>query len=1788
MRPPWLPQNIQKRLLRYIISRVALFNDLDLANLDIQLGSNSLITLRDVRINVEALSVPGMFFRDGQVKEITVQVSRNILASPVVVTLTGVDLSVALSASASTTKDFLSHTTANLATSFLGSETKEETIELEQSILQSGIEDDLNNSTAGSDSDGFENGSPLLGFGVGGFNLQAVMAKVVDSLLSQLQITVHGLSLRVLLPDLVIQGSIEQCKIFTDKESVRQMKLNNLYFSAPPYSGFEASDLYSPYQSELSTESLTDDDDALSSDIETEGFDFLKKKGRSNQQKSSLVQSMLFSKEEAGSLYLSAVSPSTKTIDSRAGHIFEDLIEGSSGDRQTETVSNVEKHRGLLFCDELTISMAASMAKSELIFGTVRAGFGQMDSIFYAVMHFVDGFLNKDAFGDVDSFAVDFDAVDITSERPPNNYTDDFSARSRANASKTINVGFYKVEFSLSSTLREDGHFSVPDKISVCLSQLYASVSQSFPDDSNRYKPSASSLTAYAVSIDSVYAQKSSTTIMEFIADKDTTSIPDVGFEGTTEGLSLTMPKKLVITADTDVLVELVEASKLLAKVYAQFSSMCHSRSVKSVSGLRSAKKSDGFSRSFMGTTGFIHIRVLTADTVDLLNLTVHPLTITESSLQTDGFIAWLPGVSVSVHDLTYNLTPNITFTKFGTDSPFKKGDVSSYLLCDSLEINCSSLIDLNGTLSANRGNFNEVFAALHHAIPSPIPEMDFDTPHTHSLLLVSIKDADIALEFQSDTEKVTLHLSTVEVALQTLDLISIDIGYVRGARHPSLDSLGNLDDFELIGAALESRRRNRSMISVIIKDSRIVSSTVYNLRFEYRVDLLLLFVSLFEKEPITESKQGQPTKLDFLGMRSPSPTLGFDAFENDDPLHSEIDDEDYAEEDYGMEGDNQLNGSSATLQSENILYRMSVTVTDCAVGLNPLSLSSKGLFVITDGSIEIGCSRSFPAAMYSNIKVRRASLLLIDNVQNLSRQEPAHVGGSRRVQVVEHMTPYTDLGYVNVASVSSASANVKINPERDEAGLPHINVELKDDLLFIESCADSTQTLLEVFNGLKPPIVASDEVKYHTEILPVDILTGLDESAFKYPVTNKNRSSTSKEATAGRISSVSTDVGPAEVFKGSTESNLSDTFPEGLAIVDDYYGFQLSNSHEVKSNSSSFPETSVLSDSLLELEDQNLLDLPLAKESEMLVSSDGYADDSFMDDARQQVDNVVQKIQILENHFGAKSLIQASGSRIKAKYMSINVRDVHVLWNLHDGYDWPHTRETISSAVSKVQNKALEALRTRMQGGHDDKDNESIIGDILFNSIYIGIPSGNDPRDLTNVINNAIDDESETASQASGISDYSSRSSSRSAGRASVARKRSHLKLKRSKTHKVQVELKSVSIDYATYPDDSEVATSINLKIRDFEVFDNIPTSTWRKFATYMYSAGEREAGGSMAQVELLNVRPSPDLPTSEISMKIKILPLRLYVDQDALDFLTRFFEFKSDTLFPPVSEEIPFIQRCEFNEIKVKLDYKPKKVDYAGLRSGHTTEFMNFFVLDEAKIVLRGVVLYGVLGFSRLSKMLNDVWLPDIQSTQLGDVLAGVAPVKSLVRLGGGVKDLVVVPIREYRKDGRVVRGLQKGALRFAQVTTSELINLGSKLAVGTQSVLENAESLLVGQSSGSNATGGVTSDNSEEEEDNHKTVSLYADQPRTVVHGLQRAYSSLNRNFGTAKDILVALPGEASDQGGAQRAAVAIARAAPVAVLRSMIGATEAVSNTLMGVNNQMDPQHKRNMEDKYKRR
>ncbi|CAM1500835.1 Fc.00g099970.m01.CDS01 [Cosmosporella sp. VM-42] len=824
----------------------------------------------------------------------------------------------------------------------------------------------------------------------------------------------------------------------------------------------------------------------------------------------------------------------------------------------------------------------------------------------------------------------------------------------------------------------------------------------------------------------------------------------------------------------------------------------------------------------------------------------------------------------------------------------------------------------------------------------------------------------------------------------------------------------------------------------------------------------------------------------------------------------------------------------------------------DCLVGLNPLGLTSKLVIAFTDAHLNVVLPKGVETS--AELSIRKASILLIDDisaaaVEGTRLTHKRHVSSSRQVEDL------CQRGFADICLIKSAKAVVNVRAGED--GEKQLNVELRDDLLVLQTCADSTQTLITLANALKPPTPPSKQDKYRTNVIPVqDLLASISAEAFGQH--------------EGEYDFEEDFAGALEMAGSDSDAEYNTDSP--LQVQSQYYQdetaeealFDATSSSILPPNKNSTTRKRPLLTGLSGSSSQ------LSGSTDSLVIHEDYYGVESGKDIRAKVWNR------LKNRFDT-----APNDLIKRSPLKVSVRDVHIIWNLHDGYDWNHTRDVITKAVQEVENKAFERQRAG-PAYEDEEEEEEAIGDFLFNSIYIGIPANRDPQELARAINAGLN-VNDTATETESVATTAFTASTNRTMRTHQPRSK-RLKLKRSQRHKISFELQGVNADLFLYPEGKTVS-SVDVRVDNLEIIDNVPTSTWKKFATYDRDMGEREMGTSMVHLDLVTVKPIAELSASEIILQAKVLPLRLHVDQDALDFITRFFEFKDDNVPVHASpSDIPFIQRAEIHNIPVQLDFKPKRVDYAGLRSGHTTEFMNFITLDQARMVLRHAILHGVPGFDRLGNTLNDIWMPDVKANQLPTVLAGLAPVRPFVNVGSGVRELFEVPIREYKKDGRVIRSISKGAAAFARTTGTELVKLGAKLAVGTQNVLQGAEGLLTEQPHHEPLNHWDDEDLDPEE---RKQISLYADQPTGVLAGIRGGYRSLTRDINVARDAIIAVPGEIMESQSAGSAARAVWRHAPTIIIRPAVGVTKAIGQTLMGATNSMDPENRRRIEEKYKR-
>lgn len=994
----------------------------------------------------------------------------------------------------------------------------------------------------------------------------------------------------------------------------------------------------------------------------------------------------------------------------------------------------------------------------------------------------------------------------------------------------------------------------------------------------------------------------------------------------------------------------------------------------------------------------------------------------------------------------------------------------------------------------------------------------DDDRPGILTLAMVQHFDASVMVNDKiGDISALLQDASLAHVGVPSL--LAVEVGKINISRGEEM----------LIREVVKFRQQDQlpMIMARIVGDEMepVVKAKLFNLCAEYHVTTVMAALGLSEDGTSDEIALGLASSVATItGAASPKPLS------------------------------RQTSESSSSPTTPSKPLHIDLLLRSCALGLNPRKLPSKGLFVLTDARF---LGKQATKDEYSiAVELRKASIHAIDDTSQISDREVP--SSSTAISSLGHrqLLELREYGYVSLSSISAAK--VQVNIVGDGQDRPQIvNVEFKNELFVLESCADSTQTLIAILGGLQPPSPPSTAVKYRTVVPLQEMMESFTGDAVAAP-----------------------DPADDENFMDNADL-VADEVPTNLEFVGSLY-------------SESLPTEEDLGDSMLGEEDLGVLatppmtrkrgDQPLLESfQEQYEVAEGEQDfdfdDNYFKDSDSDHKGKARKWDSTKNQYHLTNEFKTPDAPLK-----VRVRDVNIVWNLYDGYDWPRTRGIITQAVEDVEARAEER---RQRPREEEEEDDFVEQDFLFNSVWIGVPIKDEKGALARRINHDIDDlASETGSYATSTATRSTGATVRP--RSATKSHRRKLKLERSKNKKIAFELSGVAVDLIVFPPNTgETQSSVNMRVRDFDIYDHVPTSTWKKFVTSLIDPSQREMARPMIDLEILTVKPVTELAASELVIRATVLPLRLHVDQDALDFITRFFEFKDDSAPENTNpSEQPFIQRLEVMAVTIKLDYKPKRVDYRGLRSGHTTEFMNFLILDGADIVLRHAIVYGITSFDKLHKTLNDVWMPDVKRNQLPGVLSGLAAVRPIVNVGSGVRDLVVVPMREYKKDGRIVRSLQKGVYAFAKNTTSEVARLGAKVAIGTQNLLEGAENFLNPQSSSPRSPALHEWDDldaADASDDEPRAVSNYANQPIGVKAGLRSAARYLERDLLTARDAVIAIPAEVMEEGTGVGMAKAIARRAPTVILRPALGATKAVSNTLLGVGNALDADSRRKIED-----
>ncbi|XP_006819260.1 autophagy-related protein 2 homolog B-like, partial [Saccoglossus kowalevskii] len=261
---------------------------------------------------------------------------------------------------------------------------------------------------------------------------------------------------------------------------------------------------------------------------------------------------------------------------------------------------------------------------------------------------------------------------------------------------------------------------------------------------------------------------------------------------------------------------------------------------------------------------------------------------------------------------------------------------------------------------------------------------------------------------------------------------------------------------------------------------------------------------------------------------------------------------------------------------------------------------------------------------------------------------------------------------------------------------------------------------------------------------------------------------------------------------------------------------------------------------------------------------------------------------------------------------------------------------------------------------------------------------------------------------------------------------------------------------------------------------------------------------------------------------------------------------------------------------EVPIRLDYQGK---HLALEEGTFTGLLiGLGQLNCSELKLKRFQhRQGLLGLDKVVNYALNEWMTDIRNNQLPSILGGVGPMHSLVQLVQGVVDLVRLPIEQYQKDGRIVRGLQRGAHSFTTSTAMSALELTNRLVQAVQAVAETTYDMVSPGPSVSRYTYGSGG---------QFVQHRLAHQPADLREGMATAYKVVAEGLGDTADNIMRVAREEHVHKGVSGAVGGVMRQIPSTVVKPLILATEATSSVLGGVRNQLKPDARKEATDKWR--
>jgi autophagy-related protein 2 len=261
------------------------------------------------------------------------------------------------------------------------------------------------------------------------------------------------------------------------------------------------------------------------------------------------------------------------------------------------------------------------------------------------------------------------------------------------------------------------------------------------------------------------------------------------------------------------------------------------------------------------------------------------------------------------------------------------------------------------------------------------------------------------------------------------------------------------------------------------------------------------------------------------------------------------------------------------------------------------------------------------------------------------------------------------------------------------------------------------------------------------------------------------------------------------------------------------------------------------------------------------------------------------------------------------------------------------------------------------------------------------------------------------------------------------------------------------------------------------------------------------------------------------------------------------------------------------------IRIDYHGKLCNEQLFESGI---FFNLLIglaqLAKVDIYLKRISYKrGLLGYEKLLTFLLNEWLNDIRPA---DIIKGIVPLSSISQIVLGIKDLFYLPIAQYHHDGRVWRGIGRGASSFTTSTALALIELSSQVVRCAHfAALLCFE--LVSSSTASPSNALLTSSSSTQ-----AIMVRNHPPPNDIREGVSYAVNVIRQSFNTTSHQLRTEAQLGGRRKGFLGVVGGLLRQMPSVAIQPIVTTTKAAENFLTGVRNQIDRDERNDDKEKYR--